>query len=98
MKLKIREEDIGYAGKVRIKRSEFTKKRARELILLINDATLLADKLSRSCVELLEKIDRRDEPKFTIWVAYSFIRRYRKFNRATRELRKQKISFYKRNK
>jgi hypothetical protein len=98
MKLRIRNEDIGYAGKVKIKRSEFTKKRARKLILLINDATLEADRLSRSCVEFLEKIDRRDEPKFTIWVAYSFIRRYRKFNRATRELRKQKISFYKRNK
>ena len=98
MKLKIREEDIGYAGKVRIKRSQFTKKRARELILLINDATLLADKLSRSCGEFLEEIDRGDEPEFDVFDAYSFIREYRMFNRATKELRKQKISFYKRNK
>jgi hypothetical protein len=98
MKLKIREEDIGYAGKVKIKRSQFTKKRARELILLINDATLLADELSRSCAEFLEEIDRGDEPEFTVWEAYSFIRGYRMFNRATKELRKQKISYYKRNK
>ena len=98
MKLKIRSEDMGYAGKVKIKRSEFTKKRARELIILINDATLLADKLSRECVELLEEIDNDAEPEFTVFDAYNLIRNFRMFNRATKELRKQKISYYKRNK